>query len=125
MLPKSCVLFSQLHLVFARIAFARILKEKTSISMHLIVKSMTQQLDYLRGRTKSTNKESFAEKTMRKVYSEHKDTVDYDKLNKETVERLLEKGASDKSIREIAEIAKKLNPTIKGFKTQRRDGPPE
>lgn len=66
----------------------------------------TQQLDYLRGRTKSTNKESFAEKTMRKVYSEHKDTVDYDKLNKETVERLLEKGASDKSIREIAEIAK-------------------
>lgn len=76
----------------------------------------TQQLDYLRGRTKSTNKESFAEKTMRKVYSEHKDTVDYDKLNKETVERLLEKGASDKSIREIAEIAKKLNPTIKDTK---------
>lgn len=73
-------------------------------------------LDILRGRMEPEGKESLAEKTMRKVYSEHKDTVDYDKFNKETVARLLEKGASDKSIREIAEIAKKLNPTIKDTK---------
>lgn len=75
-----------------------------------------KQLDYLRSRTEPTGKESLAEKTMRKVYSENRETVNYDKLNQETVARLIEKGASDKSIREVAEMAMKLNPTIKDAK---------
>ena len=81
-----------------------------------LYESGKKQLDYLRSRTEPTGKESLAEKTMRKVYSENRDTVDYDKLNQETVARLIEKGASDKSIREVAEMAMKLNPTIKDAK---------
>ena len=75
-----------------------------------------KNINFLRGNTPLKGKESLAEKTMRKVYSEHKDTVDYDKLNQETVARLIEKGASDKTIREVAEIAKVLNPTIQDTK---------
>ena len=75
-----------------------------------------KNINFLRGNTPLKGKESLAEKTMRKVYSEHKDTVDYDKLNQETVARLIKKGASDKTIREVAEIAKILNPTIQDTK---------
>lgn len=75
-----------------------------------------KNINFLRGNTPLKGKESLAEKTMRKVYSEHKDTVDYDKLNQETVAKLIEKGASDKTIREVAEIAKVLNPTIQDTK---------
>lgn len=75
-----------------------------------------KNINFLRGNTPLKGKKILAEKTMRKVYSERKDTVDYDKLNQETVARLIEKGASDKSIREVAEMAMKLNPTIKDAK---------
>lgn len=75
-----------------------------------------KSINFLRGNTPLKGKESLAEKTMRKVYSEHKDTVDYDKLNEEVVARLIEKGASDKSICEVTELAMKLNPTIKDAK---------
>lgn len=49
--------------------------------------------------------ESLAEKTMREVYSAHRDIVDYDRLNKVAAARLVEKGAGDKAIREVAKIA--------------------
>lgn len=62
-------------------------------------------IDMLRGRTPVTEKESPAEKTMREVYSAHRDIVDYDKLNKLAAAKLVEKGAGDKAIREVAKIA--------------------
>lgn len=80
-----------------------------------------KNINFLRGNTLLKGKESLAEKTMRKVYSEHKDTVDYDKLNQEAVARLIEKGASDKTIREVAEIAKVLNPSIQDTKAYAKD----
>lgn len=80
-----------------------------------------KNINFLRGNTPLKGKESLAEKTMRKVYSEHKDTVDYDKLNQETVARLIEKGASDKSIRKVAEIAKTINPSIQNTKVYAKD----
>ena len=80
-----------------------------------------KNINFLRGNTPLKGKESLAEKTMRKVYSEHKDTVDYDKLNQETVARLIEKGASDKSIRKVAEIAKTINPSIQDTKVYAKD----
>ena len=80
-----------------------------------------KNINFLRGNTPLKGKESLAEKTMRKVYSENKDTVDYDKLNEETVARLIEKGASDKSIRQIAEIAKTINPSIQDTKAYAKD----
>lgn len=80
-----------------------------------------KSINFLRGNTPLKGKESLAEKTMRKVYSEHKDTVDYDKLNQETVARLIEKGASDKSVRKVAEIAKTINPSIQDTKVYAKD----
>jgi len=80
-----------------------------------------KSINFLRGNTSLKGKESLAEKTMRKVYSEHKDTVDYDRLNQETVARLIEKGASDKSIRKVAEIAKTINPSIQDTKVYAKD----
>lgn len=80
-----------------------------------------KSINFLRGNTPLKGKENLAEKTMRKVYSEHKDTVDYDKLNQETVARLIEKGASDKSIRKVAEIAKTINPSIQDTKVYAKD----
>lgn len=80
-----------------------------------------KNINFLRGNTLLKGKERLAEKTMRKVYSEHKDTVDYDKLNQETVARLIEKGASDKSIRRVAEIAKTINSSIQDTKVYAKD----
>ena len=64
---------------------------------------------------------TLAEKMMREVYSEHKDTVDYDKLNQETVARLIEKDADDKAVHEVAELARWLNPSILDTKAYAQD----
>lgn len=81
-----------------------------------IYQEATKSIDYLRGNSCRIGKETLAERTMRKVYSAHKDTVDYEKLNEETVAKLVEKGASEKTIRDVAEIAKTINPSIQDTK---------
>ena len=73
-------------------------------------------IDTLRGRIDPEGRESLAKKTMRDVYSKYKDTVDYDKLNEKTVIRLVESGASDKTLHEVAEIARTLDPAIQDTK---------
>lgn len=76
----------------------------------------SDRVDTLRGRLPATKKESPAEKAMREVYSAHRDIVDYDKLNQMTVDRLTKKVASDRDIREVAEIARTINPAISNTK---------
>ena len=73
-------------------------------------------LDILRGRMEPEGKESLAEKTMREVYTRDANVFSYDDLNARAVAKLQQMGASDKTIKEVANIAKTINPSIKDTK---------
>lgn len=73
-------------------------------------------LDILRGRMEPEGKESLAEKTMREVYTRDANVFSYDDLNTRAVAKLQQMGASDKTIKEVAKIAKMINPNIKDIK---------
>lgn len=75
-----------------------------------------KKLDVLRGRVEPEGKESLAEKTMREIYTKDANVFSYDDLNTRAVAQLQQIGASDKTIKEVAKIAKTLNPNIKDAK---------
>lgn len=74
------------------------------------------KLNILRGRLEPEGKESLAEKTMREVYTSDASASSYDDLNTRAVAKLQQMGASDKTIKEVAKIAKTINPSIKDTK---------
>lgn len=75
-----------------------------------------KKLDVLRGRVEPEGKESLAEKTMREIYTRDANVFSYDDLNTRAVAQLQQMGASDKTIKEVAKIAKTINPNIKDAK---------
>lgn len=97
-----------------------------SVSFSSIEKAEAWKMAYLklsslRGRIPHEENDSLANKTMREVYSKTPDCINYDKLNQEAVAKLLKQGASDKAIREVAEIAKTINPSIQDTKAYMKD----
>lgn len=103
-LEEAAPKFSDTH-TYAHLTFP-------SVEQTVAYQKAFRELETLRGRRDRNHDESLAEKTMREVYSEHKDSVDYNKLNQEAVERLIGKGAGSRTIRKAAEIARKINPGI-------------
>ena len=77
-------------------------------------------LDILRGRLAPTGKESLAEKTMREIYTSSHNVFSYDELNIRTITHLRQMGASDKSVKEVAQIAGTIHPAIQNTRAYAR-----
>ena len=74
--------------------------------------AVTDAIDTLRNRSEPTPKPSPAEKAMYEVFYEHPDNFDYRQLTIMAVEKLMEKGASNKALKEAVTIGQDICPSI-------------
>ena len=74
--------------------------------------AVTDAIDTLRNRSEPNPKPSPAEKAMYEVFYEHPDNFDYRQLTIMAVEKLMEKGASNKAFKEAVAIGQDICPSI-------------